>query len=440
MAVIRTWSGDGLSPTNLTTSTVGAGDTAFSSINGGGTFTVTADGTRSPQITWPSTSAAHNVRWNALGNLTAWAIRRYFSVASLPGVTWGILVGLNSGGGDLFRVEINSSGYLRYRSATAAVFSPSTNALEAGVVYRIELTGQADGSSTVALYEGDSTTALLSSTVTVTAGNLDEIRFGHHSSMATSGETGDDFAVANTATFIGPVEEDDEPVPEISRKWQGDGLSAGALTTSSVGTDDTAFSSVVGSLTIIASGVRSPRILLPDAAGIKRVHWWPLDSTPLPQYAVRWYQTFGGYSPSEIYLANGLSSGDRWSVRMTASGNLRLRDDAASSTLWTSSTVLPLNKLIRFELVVNGAAISLRAYNGDTETQYTSTTTTLSNSAINELRFGFSSSVASTAVTYDDIAFHSLATEIGPAAVPGVAYTHFRYDGSGWVAQTVTAL
>ena len=217
MAVIRTWSGDGLSPTNLTTSTVGAGDTAFSSINGGGTFTVTADGTRSPQITWPSTSAAHNVRWNALGNLTAWAIRRYFSVASLPGVTWGILVGLNSGGGDLFRVEINSSGYLRYRSATAAVFSPSTTALEVGVVYRIELTGQADGSSTVALYEGDSTTALLSSTITVTAGNLDEIRFGHHSSMATSGETGDDFAVANTATFIGPVEEDDEPVPEIFR-------------------------------------------------------------------------------------------------------------------------------------------------------------------------------------------------------------------------------
>ncbi len=439
MAVIRTWSGDGLSPTNLTTSTVGTGDNAFSSINGGGTFTVTADGARSPQITWPSTSAAHNLRWNALGNLTTWAVRRYFSVASLPGATWGILVGLNSGGGDLFRVEINSSGYLRYRSATAAVFSPSTNAIEAGTVYRIELTGQADGSSTVALYQGDSTTALLSSTVTVTAGNLDEIRFGHHSSMATTGETGDDFAVANTATFIGPVEEDDEPEPEMSRKWQGDGLSAGALTTSSAGAGDTAFSTVTGSLTIVNSGIRSPRILLPDAAGIKRVHWWPLDSAPLSQYAVRWYQTFGDYSPSEIWLANGLSSGDRWSVRMTASGNLRLRDDAAGSTLWTG-TVIPLNQSVRFELVVNGAAVSLRAYQGDTDTQYTGTTATLSNSAINELRFGFSSSVVSTAITYDDIAFHSAAVEIGPAAVPGVAYTHFRYDGGEWVPQQVTVL
>lgn len=205
MAVIRTWSGDGLSPGVLTTSTAGTGDTAFVTIGGGGTFTVTADGTRLPQITWPSTSAAHNLRWNALGNLTAWAVRRYFSVASLPGVTWGILVGLTSGGGDLFRVEINSSGYLRYRSASAAVYSPSTNAIEADTVYRIELTGQADGSSIVALYQGDSTTALLSSTVTVTAGNLDEIRFGHHNSMATSGETGDDFAIADTAIFIGPA-------------------------------------------------------------------------------------------------------------------------------------------------------------------------------------------------------------------------------------------
>ena len=221
MAVIRTWSGDGLSPTNLTTSTVGTGDNAFSSINGGGTFTVTADGTRSPQITWPGTSAAHNLRWNALGNLTTWAVRRYFSVASLPGVTWGILVGLTSGGGDLFRVEINSSGYLRYRSATAAVFSPSTNAIEAGTVYRIELTGQADGSSTVALYQGDSTTALLSSTVTVTAGNLDEIRFGHHNSMATSGETGDDFAIADTAVFIGPAA---EPAPPYTHfRYDGSG-------------------------------------------------------------------------------------------------------------------------------------------------------------------------------------------------------------------------
>lgn len=440
MAVIRTWSGDGLSPTTLTTGTVGTGDTAFSSINGGGTFTVTADGTRPSRITWPSTSAAHQVRWNALGNLTSWAVRRYFSIASLPGTTWGILVGLNSGGGDLFRVEINSSGYLRYRSAAAAVFSPSTNAIEAGTVYRIELIGQADGSSTVALYQGDSTTALLSAAVTVTAGNLDEIRFGHHSSMATTGETGDDFAVADTATLIGPQAGSPTiPVSYFSVLWQGDGLSAGPLTTSSAGTGDTAFSTVTGSLTIVESGVRSPRILLPDAAGIKRVHWWPLDSAPLSQYAVRWYQTFGGYSPSEIYLANGLSSGDRWSVRMTSGGNLRLRDDAAGSTLWTG-TVIPLNQSVRFELVVNGAAVSLRAYRGDTDIQYTGTTATLSNSAINELRFGFSSSVASTAVTYDDIAFHSAAEEIGPAAEPTPSYTHFRYNGTEWVAQEVMIL
>ena len=205
MAIIRTWSGDGLSPTNLTTSTAGTGDTAFSTINGGGTFTVTVGGTRSPQITWPSTSAAHQVRWNALGSLNTWAVRRYFSVSALPGATWGIFSGHTSGGADLFRVEINSTGLLRYRSASAAVFSPSTNAIEAGTVYRVEIIGQASGASTIVLYEGDSTTALLQSSVTVTAGSLDEVRFGHHNSMATTGETGDDFAVSDEAVLIGPA-------------------------------------------------------------------------------------------------------------------------------------------------------------------------------------------------------------------------------------------
>ncbi len=114
-------------------------------------------------------------------------------------------MGHTSTGADLFRVEFNSSGYLRYRSASAAVYSPSTNAIVANTMYRVEIIGTDDGNSSVYLYEGDSISALLSMSVTVTAGALDEIRFGHLNSVAVTGETGDDFAIADTATLIGPV-------------------------------------------------------------------------------------------------------------------------------------------------------------------------------------------------------------------------------------------
>ncbi len=442
MAVIRKWSGDGLASRSLTTGSVGTGDTTFSSINGGGTFSVTTDGTRSPQITWPSSAAAHQVRWNALGDLNSWAVRRYFSVAAVPAQAWSLLMGHTSTGADLFRVEINSSGYLRYRSASAAVYSPSTNAIEPSTVYRIELTGQASGASTIALYAGDSTTALLQSSVTVTAGNLDEIRFGHVSSVAVDGETGDDFAIADVATFIGPVVNGGSNPTTLSRKWQGDGLSAGSLTTASAGPGDTAFTTVLGSLTIENAGNRTPRILLPNAAAVKRVHWWPLDSAPLTAYAVRWYQTFGGYSASEIVIAQGLIGGgsDKWTVRLSASGNLRLRDDANATIPWTSGVALPLNQSIRFEVVVNGSDVTLAAYRGDTSMTLASTTTTLTSSGIDELRFGTLSAIATNAVTYDDIAFKSEAIAIGPAATPGHVYTHYRWNGTVWVPQDVYLL
>ena len=442
MTIIRQWSGDDLSAADLAVGSIGTNDTAFSSIYGGGTFTITNDGLYSPQITWPTTSGAHQVRWNTLGSLNAWAIRRYFSIATLPGVTWGLFSGHDSTGNDLFRVEVNSSGLLRYRSGSAAVYSPTVNALAENTIYRIELVGQADGTSTIALYEGNLTTALLQSSVSVTAGTLDEVRFGHHSNMATTGETGDSFAVADEAVFIGPVEDGGSTEVVITQKWQGDGLTAGTLTTSSAGTDDTPFSTVTGSLTIEDAGRRSPRILLPDTASVKRVHWWPLATDPLDTYALRWYQTFGAYPSSEISLAQGLIGGgaDKWSIRMTSTGFLRVRDDAASIVLWTSTTALLLNQPIRFELIVDGVDATSSMYKGDVANSLDSATLTLSDVAIDELRLGVNSAIATNAITYDDIAFHSKAVSHGAAGLPAQVHTHFRYNGTEWVPQDVSFL
>ncbi|HMQ96076.1 MAG TPA: hypothetical protein PKD19_02545 [Candidatus Saccharibacteria bacterium] len=228
----------------------------------------------------------------------------------------------------------------------------------------------------------------------------------------------------------------------IIRTWSGDGLSPTTLTTSSAGPGDTVFSSIVGSLTIENSGGRAPRIRLPDAAAIKRVHWWPLHGTPLTTYTVRWYLTLGGYPDAEITLAKGQASGsgDKWSVRLTTAGVARIRDDGAGVVRWTGGTALPLNKPIRFELVVNGTSVNLSLFSGDTENSLGTATTTLNDSAIDELRFGTNSSTATNGMTYDDIAFHSVAAAHGPAGTPGQVHTHFIHNGTSWVAQDVSFL
>lgn len=206
MTVVKSWSGDGLSAGAASTGSVGTGDSAFSYVGSG--INITEDGPRSPRLTWPGTSTAENVRWWPLSDLTAYAIRFYISYATLPSVTHQLVGLYTDGGGALFRVEVSGTNDVRlYDNVGATIRWTASGSLSAATEYRVEITGtSAGGVGAVAVYEGESTTALYSnSSITIPTGVLDEVRFGQTAGSATAARRMDDFAVADVATFIGPV-------------------------------------------------------------------------------------------------------------------------------------------------------------------------------------------------------------------------------------------
>ncbi len=433
--VIRSWSGSGLAAGPMTTASIGTGDQAFTTVTEG--LTIVNSGSRSPRIAWPTSSGAHQVRWNGLGNLTKWAVRRYFEVTTIPTTTWHLMTGLDSSGAELWRVEFNGSGLLRLRNATTSTYSATYAALQAGMTYRCEVIGDSvSGAATVYLYVGDYTTARITGVGGIGANPLDEVRFGHYTPQATQGEFGDDFAISNTNVLIGPtVDGGAEPSPPLTRHWGGDGLMAGdGLSSGSIGTGDTAFNSVVGGPTIVQGGKRSPRIALPDSAQSKRFGWFPLGGSTLTSYAIRWYAVMDALPGSELYLASGvLSGGGAWSVRLLADGRLRLRDDAAAVVRWTAtaSNAIPAGVTVRYELVVDNGAASVSAYRADYVTPIITGYGALT-SGIDEVRFGSTTAVSTTGLYYDDLAFSSAATTIGPAGAPAPPITTFFLEEGVW--------
>lgn len=221
MAIIRTWGGDGLSAGTATTGSVGTGDDAFSHVGTG--ISITEDGPRSPRLTWPGSASGENVRWWPLGDLTAYAIRFYISYATtMPGATHQLIGLYTDGGGALFRVELNASNTLRvYDNVAASVSWTSGGALSADTEYRVEIQGNsAATTAAVSIYVGESTTPLYTnSSVTVPTGVLDEVRFGQTAATATAARRMDDFAVADTATPIGPADSLDPPVGTLTQNW-----------------------------------------------------------------------------------------------------------------------------------------------------------------------------------------------------------------------------
>lgn len=438
--IIRKWSGDGLSAGPMTVASVGTGDTAFTTVTEG--FTLGTGVTRAPRIKWPETEGAHSLRWDNLGNLETFAIRRYFSIGTVPESSWSLIAGYEDLGVAMFRVDVSGSGLLRLRDASDVLWAATSGKLEPGVKYRVEMIYNW-GSCSIRLFKEDYTSILVEGVVDLPDGLLEEVRFGLVNSLTTVlNHYGDDFAVSNEDVWIGPVVDGGaEPTPTILKRWSGDGLAPAALTTASAGPGDTPFTGVTGGPTIVAAPWRGPRILLPDAAQVKRVQWSPLFGSSLEEYAIRWYMTFQGYSPADIYLAQGLEgSAGKWSVRMNSSGMVRFRDDAAAIMRWTGTVPMPLNQQIRFELVVDGTVAVLKMFFGDYDVIIDQITTSLTDFDINAAWFGFSAAVASNGITYDDLAVSSVASAIGPAAAPLPPYTHFIKTAFGWDALDVSIM
>lgn len=204
----------------------------------------------------------------------------------------------------------------------------------------------------------------------------------------------------------------------IVRRWSGDGLTAGTLTTSSAGTGDNAYNVVSGTgITISETGVRSPRILFPNDAQAHQARWTGLSS--LTAYALRGYQTWGSWGSSSISLAQGLAlNSQQWRIEINPSGLPRLRN-AANTAVYTETTdAIPADgTLVRWELVVNLGTATLTFYRASDNEVLATGGGLVGTSAMDEIRFGKVTSIATTAQTFDDLAVSDTAAEIGPVSV-----------------------
>lgn len=224
MAIVASWSGNGLTDgTVITTSTAGTGDTAFSSVNGsGGNATISATGTRSPRIAFPTLSSQSKfLTWNSgvLGAQTAYAVRCYVEISAY-GSTSSTFFRFNNAGTEIWRVDVAGSGgsppgQIRLRGSGGTLLASSTTGLSTATVYRIEAV-VSSGAVTVKVFAGESTSATITLTGTVGT-TIDTLDIGPSGTASVGTQYADDIAFANTASYIGPV----SPAGATFTVWNG---------------------------------------------------------------------------------------------------------------------------------------------------------------------------------------------------------------------------
>lgn len=216
MTTVKSWGGAGLSAGAFTTGgsgSAGTGDDPFDGIASSSVITVVASGGRSPRLQHAqgaSVACAHY--WNITATATVGGRFYYTSPSSLPGSSW-IVLRLQGSSGTVLnaRIDIGSSGDVRIRNGSAQQSASATGIITTSTTYRFEWTLTSTGSSsgvfTVRVFPGDSGTYSAEVTATADFGtNTDRVWFGNGN---TSPQVGacffDDFAVTNTASWIGPA-------------------------------------------------------------------------------------------------------------------------------------------------------------------------------------------------------------------------------------------
>jgi hypothetical protein len=212
MAVIASWAGAGLADaTAVGTSTVGTGDTAFTTVTSGA-FQVDTTGLHSPRIQMDQAAAtAAELIWDSTvvgTSLTAWAARVYVELSAWPPSNGGrVLSAYTASNTLLWFCDLTTAGLLRLRNAGGSAVSTSASALPASTELRIEAVHN-NGNVTVNVYTGDGTTVFtsVSSTGLGTGSGLEAVRFGMPATSPVWARLWlDEMAVANTAAEIGPV-------------------------------------------------------------------------------------------------------------------------------------------------------------------------------------------------------------------------------------------
>lgn len=225
MAVIATWSGDGLANgTVVTTSTAGTGDNPFNVVSGtGGNVLVSNSGTRPPRIQIPAlTGQTKFVGWGSavIGSHTSYAARWYTEITSYSSAAFSIARGLSLGS-MVWRVDVAGTGgsppgEVRLRNGAVALLDDSgALGLALNTVYRFEaiVTGAV---MTLNIYVGESLIPWDTLSGTVGAA-IDQIEFGTVVSGTTALFYYDDLAFSDQAVAIGPV----APAGPAWTMWNG---------------------------------------------------------------------------------------------------------------------------------------------------------------------------------------------------------------------------
>lgn len=208
MAVIFTWSGDGLTAGSFSPATsIGTGDTAFSGVYGTSSkLTIANSGVRAPRLAIAdSPTTAGGAYWDNGSNLTDYAVRFYFVCSGYSAsVSGAIATGLRTTGETSWRFDVSTTGAIRFRGdLAAAAWSPSSS-LSTATVYRIEIVVTGSTSGVVSVYQGDSFTALYTSPAVAVGAGMSVLRIGENGSDNLQGKYYDDIAVGNAAASLGP--------------------------------------------------------------------------------------------------------------------------------------------------------------------------------------------------------------------------------------------
>lgn len=226
------------------------------------------------------------------------------------------------------------------------------------------------------------------------------------------------------------------------RSWSGVGLSPGALTTSSAGTGDTAFSSITGTaLTVDASGPRSPQIKVADGTGTSYATW---TVGPLTNWAIRFYVTKSS-SAAFVFQVNDGATDKAAGFDFNTGGSLRLsaRQGGTNVNLWVATAAFPVDTRMRVEYTETSAgAWTVAYYTGDSTTavQTGSGTKTTPQSAVTVWAGRISGAVATTNLFLDDLAVGDNASALGPWTDGTTPPSWFRYNGTAWVGMQMVRL
>lgn len=215
-------------------------------------------------------------------------------------------------------------------------------------------------------------------------------------------------------------------------RWYGDGLSAGALTTSSAGPGDTAPAAILGSTgpQIVTSGTRSPELSFAASPATDQcgARW---EYTAATELGVRFYFTTGSSLPAsgQIPQIVWIDDGGAFLVEVdyTSTGRINLRDNVGVIAQTAAST-LTTNTTYRVELTVDHATgdLALDLFNGDSGTPLASLSGTSANLGAQTTRISLGKLNSATAPTHMFDSILVLDEAVMPGPVPPTGTTTAR--------------